>query len=82
MLATDTIHVSIIIRGKKKPTLFKNLWGRASQGPGFPKMLSVSPAPTLHPAVLTALGFTQEHNRVCRYDWGRTTAGCPDFLGH
>lgn len=27
MLLTDTIHVSIIIRGKKKPTLFKNLQG-------------------------------------------------------
>lgn len=64
MLATDTIHVSIIIRGKKKPTLFKNLWGWASQHPGCPKMLSVSSAPTLHPAVLTALGFTQEHNLV------------------
>lgn len=27
MLATDTIHVSIMIRGKKKPTLFRNLQG-------------------------------------------------------
>lgn len=32
MLATDTIHVSVIIRGKKKPTLFKNLGGNGSVG--------------------------------------------------
>lgn len=64
MLATDTIQVSIIIRGKKKPTLFKNLRGQAGQHPGCPKMLSGTPAPILHPAVLTALGFTQEHSLI------------------
>ena len=32
MLATDTIHVSIMIRGKKKPTLFKNLQGNNPVG--------------------------------------------------
>ena len=55
-------------QGEEEADVVQEPVGTASQGPGFPKMLSVSPAPTLHPAVLTALGFTQEHNRVCCYD--------------